>query len=832
MFRLGRIPRARVRSARWSQDTAPATRSSIRAKLRHLPVLAVGIALLLALLPASAGAATCTTTVSSTSAVVSAVSAAQPGATVCLANGSYGALTLNANKAAPGVMVQAANPGQATVNGVDLSGAGLGVSQFMITAASSTQGSGVVVRQGSSRMVVDHNDISIANDDFGVFLYGDNGAISDVTIQGNRFHGVTVGDAIRVHNFRNVQVLDNEFQDVNEDGNHNDVLQSVHGGQNLTFSGNYMHDNNNGQGFFVKDGAVNGITVTDNLDLRDPGSRGRPFSWLESSNITVSRNVVWNDDNTICSCGSNTGGTISLNVSSRAIEIASGDHPTLSGNVVGGNPDFVDPAHDDFRLRDGSAGVTWRPADKVFGPGGTSTPPPPDTTPPDTTITTGPSDPTSSTSASFGFASSESNSTYECKLDAGAFAACTSPKSYTGLSTGSHTFSVRATDSSGNTDASPASQTWTINPPADTTPPNTTITSGPSGPTNDATPAFGFTSSESGSAFACRVDSAAYAACTSPWTTPALADGPHAFSVRATDAAGNTDASPATRSFTVDTTAPQTTITSSPPALSLSNSGSVTFTVNESGAISECRLDGGAWTACTSPYRVSGVSIGSHEVDVRSTDAAGNVESPGASATWTVVLPVDTPLGTTTPASATTPAGPTVTLTAPVANSTVGRTIRFSATAASASGVRRVEFWVDNRRVASDTRAPYAGRAELSWLHSGMHTITARTFDKTGQAASSAALVRVVRRHGNLRAVALNLATRSALVATAAAGPDATRLAGQAPKQRMLRVTLSRCSDSKGAVAESARLRADSQGRVDGMRSTAGLCVLRLALMS
>jgi hypothetical protein len=93
-----------------------------------------------------------------------------------------------------------------------------------------------------------------------------------------------------------------------------------------------------------------------------------------------------------------------------------------------------------------------------------SSAPPADTTPPDTTITSGPSNPTSSTSASFAFTSSKAGSTYECKLDAGAYAACTSPKSYSGLSAGSHTFSVRATDAAGNTDASPATQTWTIQP--------------------------------------------------------------------------------------------------------------------------------------------------------------------------------------------------------------------------------------------------------------------------------------------------------------------------------------------------------------------------------
>ena len=85
-----------------------------------------------------------------------------------------------------------------------------------------------------------------------------------------------------------------------------------------------------------------------------------------------------------------------------------------------------------------------------------------DTTAPDTTITSQPTNPSNSTSASFSFTSTETGSTFLCQMDSGGYSACTSPKSYTGLTAGSHTFYVKATDSAGNTDSTPASYTWTI----------------------------------------------------------------------------------------------------------------------------------------------------------------------------------------------------------------------------------------------------------------------------------------------------------------------------------------------------------------------------------
>ena len=207
------------------------------------------------------------------------------------------------------------------------------------------------------------------------------------------------------------------------------------------------------------------------------------------------------------------------------------------------------------------------------------------------------------------------------------------------LADGQHSVSIRATDAAANVDATPATRAFTVDttPAADGTAPDTTIGSGPTGPTNDTTPTFAFTASESGSTFECQRRLRLVGDLHSPWTTTALGNGAHSVSVRATDAAGNTDASPATRSFTVDTPAPNTTMTSAPPAQSPGSSATVSFSSSDSGATFECQLDGGAWAACTSPKTYTGLALAQHTVDVRATDAAGNVDASPASAGWTSI---------------------------------------------------------------------------------------------------------------------------------------------------------------------------------------------------
>ncbi len=147
----------------------------------------------------------------------------------------------------------------------------------------------------------------------------------------------------------------------------------------------------------------------------------------------------------------------------------------------------------------------------------------------------------------FAIAKSEKLTNLECQIDVGGFSPCALRNKIGPLSDGSHTFEAQATDLAGNP-SNLISHTFT----ADTTRPETTLDSGPTG-TTGADVGFEFSSDEAGS-FQCKLDTAPWNNCSSPKNYTGLADGKHTFRVRAVDFAGNKDRSAAKRTWTVDGT--------------------------------------------------------------------------------------------------------------------------------------------------------------------------------------------------------------------------------------------------------------------------------------
>jgi hypothetical protein len=174
---------------------------------------------------------------------------------------------------------------------------------------------------------------------------------------------------------------------------------------------------------------------------------------------------------------------------------------------------------------------------------------------------------------------------FACRLDMpsrpGTWDPCPAAFTYVGLADGEHTLAVRATDAAGNVESPAAVHRWTVTTrqqdpgtdptpvpdptthpvpvPGDTTAPETTITSGPSGYVLSPSASFGL-GSEPGATYRCDLDGRSVP-CGSSVALAGLASGTHRLSVAAVDAAGNVDATPAVRTWTVPVTARELPIT-------------------------------------------------------------------------------------------------------------------------------------------------------------------------------------------------------------------------------------------------------------------------------
>jgi hypothetical protein len=191
----------------------------------------------------------------------------------------------------------------------------------------------------------------------------------------------------------------------------------------------------------------------------------------------------------------------------------------------------------------------------------------------------------------------------------------------TGVSAGSHSYQVTAVWRSW-TSTGAGSAVLVLNAPS--------LTAKPASLSANATPTFSFAEGDA-TGFACSLDGGSFGSCPSPFTAPALTDGPHSFAVHGTN--GTSVSQNSTYTWTINTVAP--TITASPSNPSANGSPSFSFT-DASYSSFKCRLDAAAsFTACASPVLLGALADGSHTFRVEAIDGDG-AATTFASSTWTI----------------------------------------------------------------------------------------------------------------------------------------------------------------------------------------------------
>lgn len=166
----------------------------------------------------------------------------------------------------------------------------------------------------------------------------------------------------------------------------------------------------------------------------------------------------------------------------------------------------------------------------------------------------------------------------------------------------------------------------------DTVAPETSITGAPVGPTarTGAEVAFDGTDVVGVRGYECSLDDGEYEPCESPKLYAGLDEGSHTFSVRAWDAAGNVDLTPASAAWVVDLTPPVLTLPAAPIVDATAPDGA---TVTYAPATATDAAPAAPAVSC-SPGSGSTFAIGTTQVTCSATDAAGNT----GTATFTVTV--------------------------------------------------------------------------------------------------------------------------------------------------------------------------------------------------
>jgi hypothetical protein len=234
----------------------------------------------------------------------------------------------------------------------------------------------------------------------------------------------------------------------------------------------------------------------------------------------------------------------------------------------------------------------------------------------------------------------------QCQMDSGPVESCASGKIYT-LSEGPHTFRVRARDRAGNTSAFATRSVLVLDTPPVSVPRQF----------ERVRSAIFRYRSQVGTSFECLLDTPApgtpgFADCgpkapdgtgTKSYTATDLAqDGQYTFRVRSRLGA-DVDATPLVHTWTVDTVAPNTTLSTTLPEGVLTTLLDATFSFGSTEPLGtlQCRLDSAAFTSCASPRTFTNLPFGSRRFEARAVDRAGNVDATPATRNWTIAAKDD-----------------------------------------------------------------------------------------------------------------------------------------------------------------------------------------------
>jgi hypothetical protein len=245
--------------------------------------------------------------------------------------------------------------------------------------------------------------------------------------------------------------------------------------------------------------------------------------------------------------------------------------------------------------------------------------------------------------------------------------------------------------------------------------------------------------SEPGARFQCRGAGGGWAPCASPVSAPAGAQ----LSVRAVDAAGNADTTPATLSVAAATA-------SATPVTALTGPSAAFRFWADGLTRPQCSLDGAMWAPCGATLTTGPLAPGAHSLFVRAALPGGGMHT--ASATWTVTLPAPRLVGVQFPVVVYVPpaakignAFPNSRLPAVRFSLNVGASVRLALhrTSGARKG-RRVRSWtVGGRAGANVSRLPLALYRKLG---AGRYRLTAAAAGPAGGSVTKAVRFQVVRK--------------------------------------------------------------------------------------